>query len=534
MPRSNEPRFICEIEVASTARDRRVLRSRKEAARQLYNAVLRALLRRLDAARRDPQWAAARALPRGQARTAAFAGLRRRYGLSEYSAHGHPSLDRDCWIRGHLDSNTAQKAASAAWAAVEAHMFGKRQRPRPRRRGVLRSVEGKKADVGIRLIGWESDQPVVGWNGAHAELRLPLLLDPDDRLHVAARASGVRYVRLLRRVIRGRERYFAQLVCAGRPPIKHPARKRGRFSIDVGPSWVAVSDKHGDAERQKLAPGADQKAKARRRYQRRLDRRRRANNPHCYDDRGRSIRGQRPTNGSQRMRRAEQRLAEAQRALAATRRNEHGALINRLLKDRGAVVHAEKISYRAFQRAYGRSVRDRAPGHFMAELNRKAHQQGGALVEIPTRTTFLSQRCLCGRRVRKERSERRHRCGCEHVPEGTYADRDELAAFLACFCDSDGNFDHYAAIAAWEGGANDRLLRTMLVREPAAKPRASRLGGSTRAGPSTRAGRSGSAGKRQRTPVTPRRVRARGKPRGQRPTTRATGAKPPGFSRGDH
>ncbi|MDQ2759743.1 MAG: transposase, partial [Actinomycetota bacterium] len=180
---------------------------------------------------------------------------------------------------------------------------------------------------------------------------------------------------------------------------------------------------------------------------------------------------------------------------------------------------------------YGRSVRDRAPGQFMAELARKAAQQGGVLVEIPTRSTFLSQRCLCGRRERKALSERRHRCGCEHIPAGTHVDRDELAAFLAVFCDQDGTFDHRAAFAAWEGGANDRLLRTSTVREPAAKPQAPRLGEGTRT-----AGRSGSAGKRQRTPVTPRRAkRAGGKPRGQRRTTRmTTGTKPPGFSRGDH
>ncbi|MDQ2759152.1 MAG: transposase, partial [Actinomycetota bacterium] len=180
---------------------------------------------------------------------------------------------------------------------------------------------------------------------------------------------------------------------------------------------------------------------------------------------------------------------------------------------------------------YGRSVRDRAPGQFMAELARKAAQQGGVLVEIPTRSTFLSQRCVCGARRRKSLSERRHRCGCEHVPAGSYADRDELAAFLACFCDSNGNFDSHAAQAAWQGGANDRLLRTEQVREPAVKPQAPRLGEGTRT-----AGRSGLTGKRQRTPVTPRRAkRAGGKPRGQRRTTRmTTGTEPPGFSRGDH
>ena len=59
----------------------------------------------------------------------AFLKLRRRYGLSEYSAHKHSSLVRACWIRGHLDANTAQKIATGAWRAVEQYMFGQRRRP---------------------------------------------------------------------------------------------------------------------------------------------------------------------------------------------------------------------------------------------------------------------------------------------------------------------------------------------------------------------------------------------------------------------
>lgn len=529
---------MCEIEAHTTPHHRRVLRSRLEAARQLHNAVLGDLLRRLDAARRDPAWAAARALPRGARRTAAFRELRDRYGLSEYAAHEHPSLRAGCWVREHLDINTAQKVATGAWRSVEQHMYGKRGHPRFRRRGELRSVEGKTNSSGIRFCYGEAQllddehglaSARVEWNGAHGRLNLPVLIDRNDQVVMWGLSRPVRYVRLVRRVIRGRERFCCQLVCAGRPPVKHPARTDGGFGIDVGPSWVAVSDPAGNAARHKLAPGASEQAKARRRDQRRLDRQRRASNPDCYDRQGRAIRGRRPRRRSERMRATERKLAETQRSLVATRRNEQGRLANRLLAERGAIVHAEKLNYRALQRCFGRSVRDRAPARFMAELERKARQQGGALVEIPTRTTFLSQRCLCGHKRRKDLSERRHRCGCEHAPQGFYADRDELAAFLALFCDEHGSFDQHAAVAAWEGGANDRLLRTETVREPAAKPQAAR---SSRR---TRKGRSGSAGKRQWTPVTPRRIRARGKPRGQGRHHRVeAGLKPPGFSRGDH
>jgi putative transposase len=41
------------------------------------------------------------------------------------------------------------------------------------------------------------------------------------------------------------------------------------------------------------------------------------------------------------------------------------------------VIKTEKISYRAFQRAFGLSVARRAPGTFMTMLTRKAASAGG-------------------------------------------------------------------------------------------------------------------------------------------------------------
>ncbi|MGB0090960.1 MAG: hypothetical protein WBP81_00240 [Solirubrobacteraceae bacterium] len=83
-----------------------------------------------------------------------------------------------------------------------------------------------------------------------------------------ALAHPVKYVRVLRRVIRGRERFFCQLILAGRALVKRPARAGERFGIDVGPSIVAVCDEHGNAARHQLACGVSDAAR------RRLSRRR--------------------------------------------------------------------------------------------------------------------------------------------------------------------------------------------------------------------------------------------------------------------
>ncbi len=62
MPRAKTPSFVCEFEVQATSKDRCVLRSRLEAGRQLYNAVLGEAVRRLARMRRDPAFEQAKAL----------------------------------------------------------------------------------------------------------------------------------------------------------------------------------------------------------------------------------------------------------------------------------------------------------------------------------------------------------------------------------------------------------------------------------------------------------------------------------------
>ena len=84
------------------------------------------------------------------------------------------------------------------------------------------------------------------------------------------------------------------------------------------------------------------------------------------------------------------------------------------------------LSYRAFQRNYGRSVKDRAPGKFMEILRRKAENAGGTVYEFPTKETKLSQYChKCGKYTKKPLSQRVHTCCNLNIQ------RDIYSAFLA-------------------------------------------------------------------------------------------------------
>mgnify|MGYP000390965487 CR=1 FL=1 len=307
------------------------------------------------------------------------------------------------------------------------------------------SVEGKSNVSGIR---WR--EPCVEWLG----LKLEAIIDQDDALIAHGLAARVKYVRLVRRKLNGRNRFYAQLVCEGRPYQKPKNQLgEGNVGLDLGPSTVATV---GEQEAF-LAQFCDElmpRHKEIRRLQRTTDRQRRANNPDCYDERGRAIKGKRPTHKSARQRRTEARLAELHRKQAAHRKSLHGRMVNRILR-MGDVFKLEKLSYRAFQRQYGRSVGMRGPGMFVAHLRRKAESAGASVVEFPTRTTRLSQTCHgCGTVKKKSLSERWHKCDC-----GVEAQRDLYSAFLAT-CVEDGRLNADRAKAAWSGA--DALLQAAL------------------------------------------------------------------------
>jgi putative transposase len=57
----------------------------------------------------------------------------------------------------------------------------------------------------------------------------------------------------------------------------------------------------------------------------------------------------------------------------------------------GNVIKMERLSYRSFQKAFGRSVKRRAPGPLISIRKRKAARTGARVIAFPTRTPRLPQ-----------------------------------------------------------------------------------------------------------------------------------------------
>lgn len=467
--------FILELPLRVDPGERAIILKRFEAARQVYNACLGEFLRSYDSLKQSSLWETVCRMPKGtkeqrKARGKAFGKAKRAFGLTEYQAYAYTKQFNRSWLARHLQSQINRRLAKRAFLAVERYMYGtdkpckKRgycikkgkkkncylcSRPRFKsKRTPINSVEGTS---NIQAIMWRDGQVV--WSSSKGpKLKLPAIIDPADPVQRHGLSCRVKYVRVLRKVIGGRDLFYAQLVLEGKPLQRKKVAKGCVVGLDLGPSSIAVFD-GTRAFLQEFCADVEDRSGEIRRLQRRLDRQRRANNPDCYDEKGRAIRGKHPRNKSETMKRTEVKLAEVQRKLAAHRKTLQGQLVNTILA-MGNVIQTEKLSYKAWQKRWGKSVLRHAPGTFMQILRQKVKATGGKMREFSTYTTALSQTDhKTGKREKKPLSQRWH-----YFEDGTKVQRDLYSAFLA-FCvnvDTD-TLDEALAKKAWACGADSLL-----------------------------------------------------------------------------
>jgi hypothetical protein len=474
-PKTKTPTFLLELPLAVESGQAARLRAHLEAGRQFYNAVLSAGQRRLRRMKADPAWQGARAIPRThtQERRAAFSALRERYGFSEYAFHDLAKALRVSWLAEHLDAVLVQTLATRAYRALNRVCVGKARRVRFKSRGRgLASLENKRNDTGLRFVLQPQENGrKLGFLLWHDD-RLPALIDPDDPVVAYGLAHPVKYARLVRRSAsspraqgadREGERYVVQLALAG-VPYRKPKHSVGSETVglDLGPASIAIVPREAEALCAELRPDA----RAIRRLQRRMERQRRAANAEHYDERGRPRkRGTgaprwKQSKGYQATRR---RKAARERRLAAHRKSLHGRLAHQIAAV-GHTIITEKLSYKGWQKRYGKSVGLRAPGMLIAHLKRTVASTGGTLHEVPTRSTKLSQYCHgCGKFVAKPLSQRLHQCPCGIGP----VQRDLYSAFLAAYLDPTRDCIPSCAqyVVPWEGAearlkaAHERVIQ---------------------------------------------------------------------------
>ena len=106
----------------------------------------------------------------------------------------------------------------------------------------MNSVEGKSNKTGIRFI----DNKLV-WNG----LEIDVIINRNDEYAQMSLLNKIKYCRIVRKFIRGKYKYYIQLVLEGIPPKKYNKETgeiknsigKGNVGIDIGTQTIAFSSK---------------------------------------------------------------------------------------------------------------------------------------------------------------------------------------------------------------------------------------------------------------------------------------------------
>jgi len=243
--------FIHELKLKITPQQNKMLNIRLDVARQIYNACLGEALKRLQLMRNSKLYQKTIKLPKStnesgkksvlnKERADNFRQLRKRYNFSEYALHKYLTcFYSNTWLTRHIDSLTAQKITTRAFNAVEQYCYGKRGKPRFQGKNRFRSVEGKNNTSGIRFINGK-----IIWSTKKSQ---KLILTPEydvkDKhgLEVYALDHRTKYVRLVRKELKGYLVWYAQLVQEGTAYIKEKNQLgKGIVGLDIGPSTIAA------------------------------------------------------------------------------------------------------------------------------------------------------------------------------------------------------------------------------------------------------------------------------------------------------
>ncbi len=458
MKRAGTPTFVLTLPLVVKPGEDRILIGRMEAGRRLYNSTLDEALRRHGLLKQSKVWQYTRTIADKKLRSSEFKRLSKEAGFTPAAII---TFARTCkneagW-KDRLGSNVTQRIAEQVFAAMQQYAFGKRGRPRFK--GVNRPLHSLEATTNAVNIIWKPETGCVEFG----DLTLPALLpsQTQDPYLRQALTGRTKYCRVLWRNVNGARRWFVQLMQEGVAPVKHEQASDEIVGLDIGPSTIAVVGDNS-ASLVKFCESVIQPWKATRRLQRAMDRSKRATNPQCFNANGTWKKGQKFT-PSKRYTALRTEVAEVERKLAAERKRAHGELANQIL-GLGNVIQSETLSYIAFQKNYGKSVKVRAPGMFVEQLRRKAESAGGKMIDLHTWSLKMSQYDhiteVC---AKKPLSQRWHVLG-----DGSgVVQRDIYSAFLARCVMS--NEHHPSHIASMWAAQKPVLLQTGWLRSEPAK-----------------------------------------------------------------
>lgn len=400
------PNFILTLELKTEIHQEDVLDKRLEIGRKIYNACLGELFKRYRTIQQSKEYRAVCGMNKGKVRNKKFNGLNKKYGLTEYSLHPYMKKMEN-HFKKQIGAQTAQALTTRCFRAFQKLMLHEANKVNFKRYGEMNSIEGKTNESGIRF-----KDNYVYWFG----LEIPAIIKENDIYAQIALCNKIKYCRIIRKLIRGKYKFYVQLIMDGIPPRKVDSETgevrncvgEGRVGLDIGTQTLAISSE-SEAKLLELAPEVNDVEKEKRVLQRKMDRQRRANNSHKFNEDKTNKQGNREKwINSNRYIKTKNELAELQRKIAAKRKQSHEVLANQILS-LGNKIYVETMNYKEMQaraksttinektgrfnsnKRFGKSLANKAPSMFLTILDNKLKWHDEELIKINTAKVKASQ-----------------------------------------------------------------------------------------------------------------------------------------------
>ena len=356
--------------------------------------------------------------------------LEKEYQFTENDIQKYAKVPRE-FIGKILNSAIVQNIASTAFDAVKKIQYRKAKKVKFKKKGEI-SLEGKNNKTGF----------IFDIKRMKLKLSKKLFcnLKTIDERQKTCFKNRIKFCRILKRYIRGKKRYFLQIVFEGMPETDFQLGK-GEVGLDIGTSTVAVSSDN-EVKFLKLSE-TEQEARKIRILQRSLERKRRMANPDNYDENGRIKKKRNEWKLSKNYFKELNKLKEIYRK-KRVKDNQHKNILVKFILSQGDTVKTEKTSVNSWKnrskktvinktngkttskKRFGKSVNNNAPGTFVRKIEEKLSYFGKELIEINPFKTKTSQFNHISQEFKKCSLEVRFK----ELIKGIVVQRDLYSAFL--------------------------------------------------------------------------------------------------------
>lgn len=243
MKRSKTPSFILTLPLATETWQEHRLNKDFGVACKIYNMLVRDISCRYNQMRKTRRYRKAlnsyRTAPNGKKGqySELLKQIQKEYGFSEFSIKLEIKPYQHYYKR-NIHSRIAQSLASRVFKSLSDVMYGNGKKIHYCKYNDFSTIEGNDNKTGIRFL---SD--TVFYNG----MELNPKINRDDPYIEQALSNRVKFCRLKRVMVRGKWKFYIQLILEGCSPIKvnkygelkNPIGK-GRVGLDIGPQTLAV------------------------------------------------------------------------------------------------------------------------------------------------------------------------------------------------------------------------------------------------------------------------------------------------------